>query len=263
MSFQQTPWITHLQTKHHFKTNQSIVFSIRAPENVKSFSSSWIDIRVANGDTITGIGITITSDELNWLAYYLLQAIKADFNVPFQIQEEIKDNRTFTITHCKKKNYEYIKCSIKPHDKPKTYCICFPRNEIEAILMEIKNYRRIFRFSHYFAFCKSFADLPIIFFMLAAASNHPIFTLAEPQMSLPAFLEYIARSDILLARFNKALTFIGHPGNYKSTDLLSMEISDETWKICDSLRAYDTVMGATKNEVALTKHSDFLFKHVQ
>lgn len=259
---QSSPWVTHLQSKRYFKNNQSIVFSLRAPEKVKSFSSAWLDIRVANGDKTTGIGITITSDELNWLGHYMLQALTADFKDQFYIENEVKENRTISFGHHNKNDYEYVKCSIKPHKNLKTYCICFPRNELENILMEIRNYRRVFRFSN-IRQTKEMGDTPIIFFMFSAASNHPIFTLANPPISLPAFLERIAKSDILLQRFNKALTLIGHPGNLKSDDLLNMDISDTTWKICDALRAYDTTMGVTKNEVTLTKHSNFLFTNVQ
>lgn len=253
-------WITHLSTTMYLKADQNIHFSLRDKKEAKSFNKSWLDIRVYKDGVATGIGITVSSTEVTWLSHNTFEATEADFSEPMTTSEYF-GKRTLTYEHCTKNNYEYIKISVQKDSNAKICRLCIPRKDLEEFLNHLRSYRCLFKYSNFYDSAKMLWEKKIILIMVSAASTHPCFTLDSPPPGIDTILNTITSSNILLPRFIKALQFLGF-SNASELKLDEIKFNDGELELAKAFRAQDSTMGATKNELILTRHSIFLFKHV-
>ena len=254
-------WITHLSSIMPLKKTQHIQFSIRESQVCTSFSKAWLDIRICEDGKPTGIGMTINSEELIWISRQISDSIGADFNEGGSTQVEF-GKRALACERLKSKNYEYLKITLT-NKQFKVYRICFGKDTLQELLVVLGNYRRVFRFSSFYLSAASAWKRNIVIAMLAAASRHSCFAsydIGTTVLEVTNIKNKIAMNGALLPRFNKALKFLGYP-SFTSSDLVSFQLSAEEKKLANSFRYLDSTMGATENELTLTRHSEFLFNN--
>lgn len=154
-----------------------------------------------------------------------------------------------------------MKISVQKEASSKIQRLCIPKTEIEPFLRQLGNYRRLFKFTKFYDSVKLTWEKRIILIMVAAAANHPCFSMESPQPEIDTIFKNLTTNDVLLARFMKALQFFG----YLITDqqkIKEIEMTTEDWNLAKALRYQDSTMGASKNELLLTRHSIFLFTNV-
>ena len=244
-------WISHISSSHQLFNKDSIVFSLRNKEDAILFNKSWLDIRVHKDGVATGIGISINAEELGWMSQKVFRLINDHSDSNLMTFETNNGERKLTFEICSAKTYNYTKISVET--AAKTYRICFPKSDLPDILVQLINYRRLFKFSEV---AQKIDSKILIKTMIAAAVRHPFFMDKE----LKDIKTEIETVDTLEARFKKALDFFGY---HMEGSLSDVTFDEDDWLHIKAIHLRNAFMGATENEIKLVIHADFLFKQAQ